>query len=164
MTDQKITGQQTVGHQTTGEQITEPQRIAEQCAQRMLELDQAAKSLGISIETIRPGHVTITMTVTGQMLNGHKTCHGGFLFTLADCAFALACNSYNKTTVAASCDITFVRPGHQGDRLTATAAETHKAGRSGIYDVVVTDQHNETIALFRGKSRTISKTGPLDDS
>jgi len=139
------------------------QLIAEQCAQKLLEQDEAAKSLNITIDTISPGHAGLAMSVTPQMLNGHKTCHGGFIFTLADCAFAVACNSYNKTAVAASCDISFVRPGHDTDRLTATANEIHKAGRNGIYDITVSNQNNETIALFRGKSRIISKTGPLDD-
>jgi len=147
MTDQKKTDQQ----------------IAEQCAQILLELDQAAKSLNIAIDTIRPGHAGLTMTVTPQMLNGHKTCHGGYIFTLADCAFAVACNSYNKTAVAASCNISFVRPGFDKDRLSATANEIHKAGRNGIYDVTVSNQDNETVAFFRGKSRIISKTGPIDD-
>lgn len=139
------------------------QQIAEQCAQILLEQDEAAKTLSITIDTISPGHAGLAMNVTPQMLNGHKTCHGGYIFTLADCAFALACNSYNKTAVAASCNISFVRPGHDKDRLTATANEIHKAGRNGIYDVTVSNQSNETIAFFRGKSRIISKTGPLDD-
>jgi len=139
------------------------QSVAEQCAKKILAMDEASKSLGVTIEKITPGHAVIAMQITDKMLNSHKTCHGGFIFTLADSAFALACNSYNKTAVAVSCDISFVRPGFAGDTLTATATEQYKAGRNGIYDVAVTNQNNETIALFRGKSRVISKTGPLDD-
>ncbi len=140
------------------------QLIAEQCAEKMLSLDEASKGLGVTIEKITPGRAVLSMLINDKMLNGHKTCHGGFIFTLADSAFALACNSYNKTAVAASCDISFVRPGFAGDTLTATAIEQYKAGRNGIYDVAVTNQNNKTIAFFRGKSRVISKTGPLDDN
>jgi len=140
------------------------QSVAEQCAKKMLSMDEASKSLGVTIEKITPGHAVIAMQVTNKMLNGHKICHGGFIFTLADSAFAIACNSYNKTAVAASCDISFVRPAYTGDTLSATATEQYRAGRNGIYDVTVSNQNDETIALFRGKSRVISKTGPLDDT
>lgn len=129
----------------------------------MLSEDAASTGMGIMINKVSPGCCTIAMQVTDKMLNGHKTCHGGFIFTLADSAFAMACNSYNKTAVAAACDISFVRPAYSGDTLTAQAVEQFKAGRNGIYDVTVTNQNNQTIALFRGKSRVISKTGPLDD-
>ena len=139
------------------------QQIAEQCAQKLLKQDEAAKSLNIAIKSVSPGHADLTMEVTPQMLNGHKTCHGGYIFTLADCAFAVACNSYNKTAVAASCNISFVRPGQSNDHLTATASETHRDGRNGIYDVTVSNQDNQAVAFFRGKSRIISQTGPLDD-
>ncbi len=143
---------------------TTKQSVAEQCAQKMLSLDEASKSLDVKICQISPGQASLAMQITDKMLNGHKTCHGGFIFTLADSAFAIACNSYNKTAVAASCDISFVRPGFAGDTLTATATEQYNAGRNGIYDVAVTNQNDETIALFRGKSRVISKTGSLDDT
>lgn len=139
-----------------------PQEIAEKCSAVMLANDAASQGLGINIQAIEPGKAVLSMTVDETMLNGHKTCHGGFIFTLADSAFALACNSYNKTAVAAACDISFVRPAHAGNVLTADAREVHKAGRNGIYDIRITDQDNQTIALFRGKSRIISKTGPLD--
>ncbi len=140
------------------------QLIAEQCAQKMLSMDAASTGIGIKINKVAPGQCTIAMQVTDKMLNGHKTCHGGFIFTLADSAFAIACNSYNKIAVAASCDISFVRPAYIGDTLSAHATEQFKAGRNGIYDVAVTNQNEETIALFRGKSRVISKTGLLDDT
>ena len=139
------------------------QQIAEQIGAKIWQGDKAAKSAGMALASISPGTATLTMTVTDNMLNGHNTCHGGYIFMLADTAFAYACNSYNKTTVAAACDISFVKPAFLGDRLTATATETHHVGRNGIYDIEVTDQSNETIAFFRGKSRTISKTGLLDD-
>lgn len=140
------------------------QSIAEQCAKKMLSEDEASKNLGVVIEKVSPGHATISIQITNLMLNGHKTCHGGIMFTLADSAFSIACNNYNKTAVAASADISFVSPAFSGDKLTATATEQFKAGRNGIYDVIVTNQDNQTIALFRGKSRVISKTGPLDDT
>lgn len=140
------------------------QSIAEQCAKKMLSEDEASKNLGVVIEKVSPGHATISIQITNLMLNGHKTCHGGIMFTLADSAFSIACNNYNKTAVAASADISFVSPAFAGDKLTATATEQFKAGRNGIYDVVVTNQDNQTVALFRGKSRVISKTGPLDDT
>lgn len=130
----------------------------------MLSEDQVSSNLGVVIDKVSPGNAVISMQVTDQMLNGHKTCHGGIMFTLADSAFAIACNNYNKTAVAASADISFVSPAFAGDTLTATAIEQYKAGRNGIYDVVVTNQDNQTIALFRGKSRVISKTGALDDT
>ncbi|HFC05201.1 MAG TPA: hydroxyphenylacetyl-CoA thioesterase PaaI, partial [Rhizobiales bacterium] len=115
----------------TKQQVTD-QQIAEQCGQKMLESDEASKSLGVSIIAIAPGQATIEMTIRQKMLNGHNTCHGGFLFTLADFAFAVACNSYNKIAVAASCNINFVRPAHVGDVLHASAVESYKSGRNGI--------------------------------
>lgn len=139
------------------------QTIAEQCAVKMLSMDEASRFMGVTIVSVGPGHATLSMLITPKMLNGNKTCHGGAIFTLADSTFATACNSYNKTAVAASCEISFVRPAFAGDQLTAVATEQFKAGRNGIYDVLVTDQNNDTIALFRGKSRVISKTGPIDD-
>ena len=92
------------------------------------------------------------------MTNGHGICHGGFIFTLADSAFAFACNTYNQRTVAQHCAVTFVQPGRRGDRLTAHAVERSRTGRSGIYDVTVRDSHGEVVAEFRGHSRTISGT------
>ncbi len=97
----------------------------------------------------------MTMTIRADMLNGHATCHGGFIFTLADSAFAFACNSYNLTTVAAGCSIEYLAPAREGDVLTATAREQSLNGRSGVYDIDVKNQRSETIALFRGKSTRI---------
>ena len=121
--------------------------------------DQASSGLGMAIERIGPGEAVLTMTVRGDMVNGHGSCHGGFIFTLADSAFAFACNSYNVTTVAASCDIAYLKPARAGDVLSATAREVYREGRNGIYDIAVTDQSGAAVAQFRGKSRTIG--GPV---
>ncbi len=138
------------------------QKIAHRCAQKMFKADQATHGLGINIDEISPGSATLSMIITDKMLNGHQTCHGGYIFTLADSAFAFACNSYNKTTVAAGADISFLHPVMLGEKLTACAIEKHRAGRSGVYDVAVTNSQNKVVALFRGKSRTISDKGILD--
>jgi acyl-CoA thioesterase len=95
------------------------------------------------------------MKVRDDMLNGHGICHGGFIFTLADSAFAFACNSYNQNTVAQQNQITYLTPGQAGEILTATASEVSRMGRSGIYDVTVTGEDGRTVALFRGLSRTV---------
>ena len=95
------------------------------------------------------------MTVRTDMLNGHAICHGGFIFTLADSAFAFACNSYNLTTVASGCSIDFIAPAREGDLLTAIAHERSVSGRTGVYDIEVKNQRRETIAYFRGRSYRI---------
>ncbi|WP_373274786.1 hydroxyphenylacetyl-CoA thioesterase PaaI [Roseobacter insulae] len=118
--------------------------------------DAASQALGMKIEKISPGRATLTMIVGPQMLNGHAICHGGFIFTLADSAFAFACNTYNQLTVAQQNQITYLQPGQEGDCLTAEAVETARSGRSGTYDVRVTNDAGDIIALFRGLSRTIS--------
>lgn len=131
------------------------QERAEKSAAAMWENDNASKGMGISITKIGPGKAVLSMKVEEHHTNGHKICHGGFIFTLADSAFAFACNSYNKSTVAQQCTINFLAPGKLGDLLTATAEEIHLAGRSGIYDITVKNQDGITIAEFRGMSRTI---------
>jgi len=131
------------------------QRIAEAVGEAMYARDHAAQGLGIRLEEIRPGFARMTMTVRQNMLNGHETCHGGFSFALADTAFAYACNSRNHVTVAAGCDIVYPAAGRMGDLLTAVAEERHLRGRSGVYDVTVTNQNGEVVALFRGQSRRI---------
>ena len=136
------------------EQMT-PEERARACARLMLEKDAASRALGMTIDDVAPGRARLSMPVTPDMLNGHGTCHGGFIFTLADSAFAFACNSYNQVTVAQQNQITYLAPGQAGDVLTASATEVSRSGRSGIYDVTVTRQNNETIAVFRGLSRTI---------
>jgi acyl-CoA thioesterase len=122
--------------------------------QRMLDDDLASRSLGLRLVDAGPGHATVRMTVTDTMVNGHALAHGGYVFLLADTAFACACNSHGPVTVAAGADITFVASAHLGDELEATAVERVTYGRSGIYDVTVT-RGDEVIAEFRGRSRTL---------
>jgi acyl-CoA thioesterase len=141
---------------------SDKQRIAERCAERLWPQDTASRELGMTIVDIGPGRATLTMTVEPSMLNGHATCHGGFIFTLADSAFAFACNSHDERTVASSADISFVQPARAGDELRAEAVEVFREGRNGITDVRVVNQAGETVAMFRGKSRTIGG-GILDD-
>ena len=133
----------------------EAQALAERVARAMLDRDPASQKLGMHIGAIAPGRAEVTMTVRPDMLNGHAICHGGFIFTLADSAFAYACNSYNLSTVASGCAIDFVAPAREGDVLTARAAERSVAGRTGVYDIDVVNQRGETVALFRGKSYRI---------
>ncbi|GAB1513003.1 hypothetical protein JCM33774_50450 [Actinophytocola sp. KF-1] len=121
---------------------------------RMLDDDLASRSLGITLVDAGPGHATVRMTITDTMVNGHDLAHGGYVFLLADTAFACACNSHGPVTVAAGADVTFVRSAHLGDELTARAEERVVYGRSGIYDVTVT-RGDEVIAEFRGRSRTL---------
>lgn len=122
--------------------------------QRMLDDDLASRSLGMRLTDAGPGHATVRMTVTDTMVNGHAIAHGGYVFLLADTAFACACNSHGPVTVAAGADITFVAPAKLGDTLEATAVERVTYGRSGIYDVTVT-RGDDVIAEFRGRSRTV---------
>lgn len=132
-----------------------PDDLARACAETMWKEDDASKGLGMEIVDIGPGRATLTMTVRPEMVNGQHMAHGGFIFTLADSAFAYACNSHNDRVVAAQGNITFLRPGRLGDRLVATAREISRSGRSGIYDVRVTAD-DVVIAEFRGHSRTIA--------
>lgn len=131
------------------------QALAERVAAAMYARDNASQGLHIRIVAVQPGMAELTMTVRADMVNGHAISHGGFVFTLADSAFAYACNSYNISTVAAGCAIEFLAPSREGDVLTATAREHTLVGRNGIYDVDVKNQNGETIALFRGKSTRI---------
>lgn len=129
-----------------------PQQLAEACAESMFSRDQASQQLGMKIESVAPGKAVITMTVDERMIQGHGNCHGGYLFTLADSAFAFSCNSYDKATVASGCSIEYIRPALVGDQLTATAEERSRGGRTGVYDITITNQDGKTVALFRGKS------------
>lgn len=137
--------------------ISDQQR-AERSAEAMWATDDASKWFGMQLDAVGPGTAVMSMTVEDCQANGHNICHGGVIFALADSAFAFACNSYNKVTVAQTNSITFVAPGKAGDRLTATAQEIARSGRSGTWDVTVTNQDGATIALFRGLARTISGT------
>jgi acyl-CoA thioesterase len=131
-----------------------PDHLARACADAMWQEDNASQGLGMEIVRIGPGEAVLAMTVRPDMVNGHAIAHGGFIFLLADSAFAFACNSRNERTVAAQCNIAFIRPGRLGDRLIATAREISKTGRSGIYDVRVT-VNDVAIAELRGHSRVI---------
>ena len=129
-----------------------PQALAEHVRCGMLANDRATRALGMEITAMGPGHATITMAVRADMLNGFDTCHGGYITTLADSTFAFACNSHNTMTVASGLSVDFLAPGREGDRLTAAAEEVSLAGRTGVYDVTVTNQRGERIAVFRGRS------------
>jgi acyl-CoA thioesterase len=132
-----------------------PQQTAERVRERMFANDRAAKNLGMEVVEVSPGNASVAMTVRGHMLNGHDICHGGLIATLADTAFAYACNSYNELTVASGFSIDLMAPGREGDVLTARSFEVSKAGRTGVYDCEITNQRNERIAVFRGRSYTI---------
>ncbi|WID98580.1 hydroxyphenylacetyl-CoA thioesterase PaaI [Bosea vestrisii] len=138
--------------------VSDPDALARAVAQAMWDKDLASRSLGMSLDSAGPGTATLSLTITAVMTNGHKTCHGGYIFTLADSAFAFACNSYNQNTVAQHCSVSFLRPAFEGDRLTASAREVSRIGRGGIYDITVTNQNGEHVAEFRGHSRTIKGT------
>jgi acyl-CoA thioesterase len=129
--------------------------LARACADAMWAEDEASRSLGIKVVTVEPGHAMLTMTITERMVNGHRLCHGGYIFALADSAFAFACNTHNQRTLAQHCAVTFLNSARLGDRLVAQAVERQRAGRSGIYDVTVTREEGFVIAEFRGHSRTI---------
>lgn len=128
-------------------------------AHDMFDRDTASKALGIELLDAGNGQATVRMTVTGDMVNGHAMTHGGYVFMVADTAFACACNSQGPVTVAAGADIAFLRPTRAGDVLTAYAQERISQGRSGIYDVTVTCE-GEVVAEFRGRSRVIGRDGP----
>lgn len=134
------------------------QALAELAGKTMYERDPASKGLGMTLDEIRPGYARMSMRVRPDMLNGHASCHGGFIFTLADSAFAFACNSHNFNTVGAGCTIDYLAPGREGDLLTAEAVEQALLGKTGVYDVTVTNAEGKTIALFRGKSHRVSGT------
>ena len=135
-----------------------PNEIADACARAMWADDQASQGLGMVVERVAPGEAVLSMAIRPDMTNGHGICHCGFIFTLADSAFAFACNTYNQRTVAQHCAVTFLQPGRRGDTLTAHAVERNRSGRSGIYDVTVRNSRGEVVAEFRGHSRTIAGT------
>jgi acyl-CoA thioesterase len=135
--------------------VDDPQRLAQACAAAMWETDHASQHLGMRIVSVAPGEVRLEMTVRPTMANGHGMCHGGFVFSLADSAFAFACNSRNQRMVASQGAITFIAPAEVGDTLTAHAREVHLRGRGGIYDVSVSNQTGGRVAEFRGHCRAI---------
>jgi len=130
--------------------------FAAKVAEKLYARDTTAQRLGVSLDAVTMGAATLSMTVTEDMLNGHGVAHGGYIFTLADTAFAYACNGENVATLAQHCQITFIAPGQPGERLTATATELSKTGRSGLYDVEVHGGDGRLVAAFRGASRTVS--------
>lgn len=140
----------------TIDQAQDPQALAEAVAEAMWSRDHAAQALGIRIESVAPGKASLLMDIRQEMLNGHNICHGGMIFTLADTAFAYACNAYNQTTVASACGIDFLAPARKGETLRAIASERSLAGRTGVYDITVETLEGRQVALFRGKSYRIA--------
>ncbi|MFO1337428.1 MAG: hydroxyphenylacetyl-CoA thioesterase PaaI [Burkholderiaceae bacterium] len=142
--------------------LPDPQRVAEAVRDAMWRDDRASKMLGMEVLAIGPGHATLCMAVRNDMLNGHDICHGGLVTTLADSAFAFACNAYNEVTVASGFDVNLVAAAHLGDLLTAEAREVSKAGRTGVYDIDVRNQRGERVAAFRGRSYTLKGRHVVD--
>ena len=136
---------------------SDPVETARRCAESMYGADLASQRLGIVISDVAPGRATATMAVTEDMVNGHGICHGGYVFTLADTAFAFACNTYDDVTVAGGADIQFIEPVEAGMELRATAVERSRRGRSGLYDVTVKAGDGTVVAEFRGRSRSLGK-------
>ena len=133
---------------------TTPQQTAERVRDGMLRTDRTTLALGMAVLQVAPGAATLAMRVREDMLNGHGTCHGGLIATLADSAFAFACNSYDELTVASGFGIDFMAPARLDDVLTASCQEVSKSSRTGVYDADVTNQRGERIAVFRGRSYT----------
>lgn len=131
------------------------EELARACGEAMAAADRSSRALGIEVDEVTPGGARTRMRVTDAMLNGHEICHGGYVFLLADTAFAFACNTYDAVTVAAACEIVFVEPARSGEELVAEARERTRFGRSGVYDVTVRRADGSTVAEFRGLSRTI---------
>lgn len=142
-------------NETMSEQYSDPDQLAQAVSNAMYSNDDASRLLGIEILASRQGFAELSMIVKKEMTNGLDICHGGLIFTLADSAFAYACNSSNKATVAAGCSIDFMASAAIGDRLIAIARERSRAGRTGVYDVEISNQNGDLIALFRGKSYQI---------
>ncbi|MGF6879318.1 hydroxyphenylacetyl-CoA thioesterase PaaI [Paraburkholderia sp. MM5477-R1] len=141
--------------QTTRPDQMTADELARATAAAMYENDACSRALGLEILDVRPGYARLRMAVRDDFLNGHQICHGGLIFTLADSTFAFACNTYNINTVAAGCSIEYLRPVYGGDVLSAEAVEQTSSGRTGIYDIRVTNRAGETVAMFRGKSAQI---------
>ncbi|GAB3480262.1 hydroxyphenylacetyl-CoA thioesterase PaaI [Marinomonas epiphytica] len=131
---------------------SQDRQLAEQCANALYERDLATQHLGIELLSAAPGEAAMRMTVQDFMLQGHKSCHGGYLFTLGDSTFAFACNTYNQPTVALGCSIDYVAPAFAGDVLTATASELSRGGRTGNYTVEIRNQQDQLVAIFHGRS------------
>mgnify|MGYP002738616269 CR=1 FL=1 len=137
---------------------TEAQQLAESCAAALYQRDVATRALGMQLQSVAPGKACMSMQIRADMLQGHNSCHGGYLFTLADSAFAFACNTYNEATVGIGCSIDYVAPAFLDDVLTARAVELSRSGRTGNYDVRIENQDGQLIALFHGKSYRVRGT------
>jgi len=140
----------------TAHDVGDKRSLAARAAQALYDGDRASQMLGMTIETCAPGRAIVSMRVRPDMVNGHRICHGGLIFALADSAFAFACNSHGDNTVAAGAAIEFLAPGREGDVLRAIASERWRTGRAGIYEIEVRNQRDETVALFRGRSHQIA--------
>jgi acyl-CoA thioesterase len=134
-----------------------PEERAAACVAHMLATDDASRALGMTVEASAPGHARVSLVVTRAMANGFGICHGGVVFSLADSAFAFACNTYDEVTVSASASIEYLKSAAVGERLTADAHERHRGRRSGVYDVAVKNGTGEEIALFRGRSASLGR-------
>ncbi|AEB58895.1 hydroxyphenylacetyl-CoA thioesterase PaaI [Ectopseudomonas mendocina] len=132
--------------------------LAVDCGRKLFERDAASQAMGMRLLSVAPGQAQVGMSVRADMVQGHGTCHGGYLFALADSAFAFACNSYNESSVAIGCSIDYVAPARLGDTLTAQASEQSRSGRTGNYDVRIENQNGKLIALFHGKSYKVRGT------
>jgi acyl-CoA thioesterase len=135
--------------------MSDPQSVAEASARAMYGQDRASQALGMRVVEVRPGYARLVMQVREDMVNGHQLCHGGLIFTLADSAFAFACNTYDLVTVASAASVEFLLSARLGDELTAVAEERSRSKRTGIYDVAVSNQRGECVALFRGRSHQL---------
>ena len=140
------------------------QALARRTADALYAQDRASQALGMSIVRVVPGEADVTMTVRPDMTNGHRICHGGLIFALADSAFAFACNSYGDVAVAAAASIDFLAAVREGDTLTASARELWRGGRSGLYEIAVVNQRGETVALFRGRSQRVGDKTAVENS
>jgi len=145
-----------------GRQPSNAQAIAEAVRDRMFAEDAASRGLGMQVEAVGPGYSKLLMTVRPDMLNGFKTCHGGFIATFADSAFAFACNSHNEMTVASGIVVDFLAPVYEGDVLRAECHEVALTGRTGVYDITVTNQHGKTVVVMRGRSHTMKGKSVVD--
>ena len=132
--------------------------VARRCADKMYSADAASKALGIVVDVQAAGHAVAKMAVRSDMINGFDVCHGGLIFTLADTAFAFACNGYDRLTFAAAADIEFLRPAKLGDELEAVAREDYRGSKTGLYTIEVRNQREEVVAMFRGRSASIEET------
>ncbi len=145
-----------MGGEAAGGGDSRAQATAQRAVRALYDGDRASQALGMTVERCAPGQATVSMQVRADMVNGHGICHGGLVFALADSAFAFACNSHGDNTVAAGAAIEFLAPARDGDRLTATAVERWRTGRTGIYEIEVRNQRDEAIALFRGRSHQVA--------